>query len=1019
MAYSTFWGVLLIACAGLSLAGGLYATKGIHKAAINKILMIICAALLVWSLGLAINVAAANAEIGMIGYFIAPIGWGPMSGLLLHFTLLFTGKEKLLKKWWIYPLLYFPGLMMIYQFTILQSIGHNTDGLIHTMHGWVPVLNYDIWDYLFYAYYIGFTVINLMVLLITGKTSKDKSQKDQAMLLAICYIISYTLGTLSDTVSGLLDISLPRHATVYALIPLGAIAYIVKRYGSMSTETVKKKEFFNIDAVYSYVYQIMGFAFVIGSIVNIVLQKIIYKEVVISNISEFSVLLIAIALFILMVNKFKIEGSLKEMLIAMAYSFSIPYITLRFVPYGSITIWAFIFLMIIISLIYSRQILLITIAASAFMTQLLVWAISPEVLVEVNSADYILRLVLIGISLLFSIYVNSVYVTKLNENLSYDKKQAILSEISQDFISAADWNKDEILHNFLGKCGKSIGSERSYIILFNRDKVEFEYFCEWLEEGAQTQWKDFESISLDVRHRLLKQFDLQRILKLSDVNVLPPFARQYKQALIEQNIRGMVNLSIREKGETIGIIGFNSSRPLNEWNIDSTGFLEIVANLVSDMLQKIKAENRNELLAYYDQLTQLPNRILFKDCLEQVIKQAKETEKMIGVVFMDIDSFKMINDTLGHDLGDNILFEVAKVLSRSIGNNGTVARFGGDEFIIILNQLSNAKDVARIMADLMHAVNEPLDLHGQEFFVTISAGIALYPRDGEDSDTLIKNADTAMYRAKEMGKNRYLMCSQEMKDEELERLELTNKLYRALEREQFTVYYQPQINIETKKIVGLEALLRWSLPGKGMVSPDTFIPIAEQTRLINPIGEWVLETACRQNKLWQEKGHEEMRIAVNISIYQLISPGFIQQVEGILRKTGLSAEYLELEITESAASYNIDIIVNILKNLKALGIKISIDDFGTEYSSLSRLKMLPIDRIKIDMQFIQGIEGDEKDQAIAKVIINLAKSMNLKVVAEGVETNTQLNFLSQRMCDEVQGFYYYEPMPAEEIEKIL
>lgn len=1019
MAYSTFWGVLLIACAGLSLAGGLYATKGIYKATINKILMIICAALLVWSLGLAVNVAAANAEISMIGYLIAPIGWGPMSGLLLHFTLLFAGKEKLLKKWWIYPLLYLPGLILIYQFTILQSIGQNTDGLIHTTHGWVPLLNYDIWDYLFYIYYIGFTVINLIVLLVTRKTSTDKSQKDQAMLLAICYIISYVLGTLSDTVAGHLDILLPRHATIYALIPLGAISYIVKKYGTMSNETVKEKELFNFDNVYGHVYQMMGYAFAFGSIVNVVIQQLIYKETVLPYIMEFSIFLIAIALFILIVNKLSIEGALKEMLFSMTYSFSIPFITLRFVPYGSITIWAFVFLLIIICIIYNRQILLITIASSAFMTQLLVWAISPAALVEVNIADYFLRLVLIGISLLFSIYVNSVYTTMLNENFSYDKKQAMLSEISQDFISAADWNKDDMLHNFLGKCGKFIRSERAYIILFNRNKEEFEYFCEWLEEGVLSQWKEFERIGLDVRHRLLKQFDSQRIVKLSDTNLLPPFARQFKQTLVKHNIRGMVNLPIKEKGETIGIIGFNSSRPLNEWNIDSTDFLEIVANLVSDMLQKIKAESRNEFLAYYDQLTYLPNRIMFKDRLEQVIKQAKNTGKMIGVVFMDIDSFKTINDTLGHDLGDEILFEVAQVLSRSIRNYDTVAHFSGDKFIIILNQLFNAKDVVKIMTDLMYAVNEPIDLYGQEIFVTTSAGIAIYPQDGEDSDTLIKNADTAMYRAKEMGKNRYLMCSQEMKDKVLEKLELTNKLYRALEREQFTVYYQPQINIKTKRIVGLEALLRWSLPEKGMVSPDTFIPVAEQTRLINPIGEWVLETACRQNKLWQDKGNEKLRIAVNISVYQLINPGFVQKVEGILKKTGLSPEYLELEITESAASNNIDSIVDILKNLKTLGIKISIDDFGTEYSSLSRLKMLPIDRIKIDMQFIQGIEGDEKDQAIAKVIINLAKSMNLKVIAEGVETNTQLNFLSQRMCDEVQGFYYYEPMPAEEIEKIL
>ncbi|MEL1134468.1 EAL domain-containing protein [Desulfitobacterium sp. THU1] len=1019
MDYSTFWGMLLIAIGGISFVCGFYATNGVFKTTINRLLMIMCCALLVWSLGLAITAAADNKGISMIGYLVAPIGWGPMSGMLLHFTLLLTEQNKLLKKWWIYPVLYVPGLVMIYAFTILPAMGLYADDFIHTLYGWVPAVNYDLWDYTFYVYYIAFTIINLILLLSTRTTSQDKNIRTQVTWLAICYIIAYTLGTLSDVVFGYLNFTIPRHSTVFALLPIGAIAYFVKKYGPLGPVPITQSEGFRTEKAHSNVYRVMSFGFAIGSILNIISQKLLYQETGLPNINLFSMFLIVIAVITLIISELRINGLLKEMLIAIVYSLIIPYITLRFVQYGSITIWAFVFLLFILCLIYNRRILLITITMSALMTQILVWAISPSVQVEVNVADYIVRLGLIGLSAILSVFVNSVYVAKLKENYSYDEKQTLLAEISRDFISAEEWNKDEILHNLLEKCGKFIKSDRAYIIVFKQDKGDLHYSCEWLADGTQSFLKDFGVLSSDIHQKFLDQFETEGVMKLPDANLLPPLAGKFKRMLAEQNIRGMVNLPVKEKGEIIGIMGFNSSRPLREWNFDSTHFMEIVANVVSDMLLKIKTENRNKFLAYHDQLTQLPNRTLFKEHMDETIKQASRTGKTLAVVFLDIDSFKAINDTMGHEIGDAVLYEVAQILSDNIRYCDAVSRFGGDEFVIILNEISTKDEASKIMDELISAICMPLNLRGQEFHVTFSAGCALYPEDGEDSDALLKNADTAMYYAKRLGKNQYLMCNQAMKDQVAEQLMLTNHLHRALEREELVVYYQPQVDIATKSIVGFEALLRWSIPERGIISPGLFIPIAEQTRLINPIGEWVLETACRQNKLWQERGFSGLRMAVNVSVVQLGNPNLVQQVEGILKKTGLPPKDLELEITESAASNDVDNIVSVLASLKALGLTLSIDDFGTEYSSLSRLKVLPIDRIKMDMQFVHGIEGSEKDQAIAKVIINLAKSMNLQVIAEGVETKTQLDFLSQRSCDVAQGYYYYKPMPAEEIEKIL
>ena len=319
----------------------------------------------------------------------------------------------------------------------------------------------------------------------------------------------------------------------------------------------------------------------------------------------------------------------------------------------------------------------------------------------------------------------------------------------------------------------------------------------------------------------------------------------------------------------------------------------------------------------------------------------------------------------------------------------------------------------------MNIFKNPFYLRGQAYYITGSMGISQYPLDGEDVETLIKNADIAMYKAKNLGKNQYALCSKAMKEEVQMSMELSNDLYRALDRNELVVYYQPQIDLVTKKISGAEALLRWMHPTRGMISPGIFIPIAEKNSLINSIGEWVLREACIQNKKWQDKGLPEINIAINLSAIQILNPKLASNLANIIKETGLDPKYIELEITESIAIKETNHVIEVLNKLKKIGVSIAIDDFGTEYSSLSRLKMLPIDRIKIDMQFIQGLETNEKDKAITMVIINLAKSLGMNVLAEGVETENQLDFLNQKMCNNVQGYYYYKPMPADEMEKIL
>ena len=362
---------------------------------------------------------------------------------------------------------------------------------------------------------------------------------------------------------------------------------------------------------------------------------------------------------------------------------------------------------------------------------------------------------------------------------------------------------------------------------------------------------------------------------------------------------------------------------------------------------------------------------------------------------------------------------MASQLIKCLRRTDTVARFGGDEFVIMVNHLADVENIQRIMETVMSLFSRPFIVHGQEMFVTGSAGVAMYPVDGTDTDTLIKSADIAMYHAKDKGKNQYVLCSPHMREEIQMKMRLTNSLYRALERHELVVHYQPQVELSTGKIVGMEALLRWRHPEIGMVPPGIFIPLAEQCGLINSIGEWVLYEACRQNKQWQMMGLPRMRVAVNISVNQFRNPNLVGQVKQILEMTRLDPQDLELEITEGIAIKEAGYIVSVLNELKKLNVCISIDDFGTEYSSLSRLKLLPVDRIKMDMQFVREIEHSDKDKAISQVIINLAKSLGMKVVAEGVETQGQLDFLTAKECDEVQGYYYYLPMPGSDVESVI
>lgn len=438
-----------------------------------------------------------------------------------------------------------------------------------------------------------------------------------------------------------------------------------------------------------------------------------------------------------------------------------------------------------------------------------------------------------------------------------------------------------------------------------------------------------------------------------------------------------------------------------------------------DITDRKGAEERVQYLAYYDSLTGLPNRVLFRDRLATALAQARRRNEKVALLFVDLDGFKHINDSLGHSWGDVLLKQVAERFVLWRREQDTVARLGGDEFMILLNNPKSAADVAVAAERLMHAMDSEFIVDGKPFGVTCSIGISIFPDHGIDAETLIADADAAMYKAKDRGRNNFQFFTTEMNEQAVERLTLENGLRLALDRGELSLVYQPQIDLGNGQITGVEALLRWNRPGSGQVSPAKIIPIAENSGLIIGIGEWVLRMACRQARQWQEQGLAAMTMAVNVSAVQFRQRDFVQLVERALRDSSLSPECLELELTESILLSDADMMLSVLQDLKAIGVKIAIDDFGTGYSSFGYLRQFRADKLKIDRSFVRDVTIKPNDAAIATAIISMGKSLNLKVIAEGVENDSQLQFLRERQCDEAQGYYFGKPVSADKLEEIL
>jgi diguanylate cyclase (GGDEF)-like protein len=569
--------------------------------------------------------------------------------------------------------------------------------------------------------------------------------------------------------------------------------------------------------------------------------------------------------------------------------------------------------------------------------------------------------------------------------------------------------------------GQAAEADRAYLFENHRQAATAELClslrAEWTSaavEPSLRQWQNYAytTCGLSRWYHILSTGQILRGLTRD-------FPAAEQKILHRDGIQSLILVPLRLENECWGYLGLADCRAERSWSRHEESTLLTLAASISGAFQRQQVEDKIRHQALHDSLTGLPNRSLFAEQLSTALPNAARSQESVAVMFLDLDRFKNINDTLGHTLGDRLLQDVAKRLTQSLRAGDTVARWGGDEFTLLLPRVTQVEEVSKTAERILKNLEEPFHLDNHELYISASLGIALYDEGNADVETLISHADAALYHAKEQGRSNYQFYVSSLNINTPESLTLEKSLRYALTGEEFIVYYQPRVNIATRKITGMEALLRWQNPQMGLVAPNVFIPLAEESGLIIPIGEWVLKTACAQNKAWQDAGLPPLTVAVNLSPKQFRQPKLVETVAHILEETGLDPQYLELEITETTAIQNLEFTQTVLQQLAQMGVHLSIDDFGTGHSSLSRLQLLPLNNLKIDRSFIRELTTNNKVSHIVCAIVALGRSLGLRLTAEGVEKEEELAFLQSINCEDVQGFLFYRPLPAEKATEIL
>lgn len=997
---------------------GIYILYLNHNERLNKIVFFICSALTCCLYGIQRSLTASDIYEAINWRRFSEVGSLMLFALLLDFILSVTIKEIIQKNIWLQISIYIPTIILVYVMSISSKMSSQIYHYKLTSLGWVSMPGKSFWIitcniYVFLSLFIGFGF------LVYWKYKNIKN-KNNLLKQSDALLVAFVISMLMLLVSQLL-FHFAKNVYVHELTPLIVPIPMIFIFRAMINYQFmqEREEDIIMERFRTKIIKLLSVAYIVGGFIYFDTQFIRVGILNWIEILTFSLVLGFFGVLIYITKKFCKKQSISTMIYSILMTITVPVVTLKFMNNGAITVWTFPFIIIIASVLLYDSAIFIMVTTVTIVTQLYLWIFIPSKVVSIDGTDYFGRILIFGATAILVGYINKVYVKRIKELSNNIKEQDLLLQVSSSIMEFNCYNKQEKLLEIMEMIGTYWKAERVYIYqkALDDDSIEPEYFVWYNETRIQIRVPgELEIFESPWWKSQIREYG---VIKFEDVNQLPANANNEKEVFLKQTTESVIAVPITGYSLNCGFLRMDFSKDNFPYSDNMGKILHTIGNILGKSEDKNKAEVDMENMAYYDQLTRIPNRHLFEKYVDQWIMNSKRINSAFCVFFLDIDSFKNINDISGHGFGDSVLVKVAEKIESCLRKTDILCRFGGDEFLILIQNDKLKDNVEKLAHKILIQFQNPIIIDENELNLTLSIGISSYPKDGTDKDTLIKNADIAMYSAKSNGKNCFVFCSEKMKAEISKEMTLTNLLYKALDKNEFELVYQPQVNSDSLEIVATEALIRWNNPIVGTISPSVFIPIAEKNGLINGIGEWVLLEACRQNKKWQDAGYPKIGIAVNISANQLLMEDFPEKVRKTLDKVKLDPKYLEIEITEGVAMQKSEFIIKSLSRLRKLGISIAIDDFGVEYSSLNRIKDLPIDKIKLDIEFIKNILVNEKERKITDSIIELAKKLNLKVIAEGVEEKDQYLYLKQRKCDEIQGYYFFRPLSVDKIENIF
>ncbi len=989
------------------------------KALSNRLFFALATCLGTWALGIALSASAPNLSQAMFWRRFAALGWSPFYAILLHFFLILTGHRFLVRNVFMRILLYVPALVSILVFSLISSIANDEYRLVWTAFGWQNAGRVTDWSLFFNLYYIGY--VAMVGFVISSWAYRKKSKRKRALLILLAVLLALAVGSLTDIFTR--DFSrtvTPVTAPILIAITVLAIYRGVERreISGMAAPSISA-EILDDEPEQERFFRNLGLSLVAIAVINFI--RIVFGLAQWYETSMFSALIFTLGTVILLLPHTGISKGLRENAATFIVAISIPILQIWAARGdGFNSAWPIPLVFLYAASVFRRRSLIITILISAVVTQLSAWIGNPELVVTIAAMDYLIMILFYIGGAVVALFIQGIYRRRLSQQAAFAGFYQLVSAISQQLMNVTSESIEGRLEEILRDSGNFFGCAHASIVINGDESGDLEFFREWnrlpLMESAEAPHPE-------ALIRQLSLVDSSRAISLAptaDCRLTGALAQLASRLEAE----GVLYASpLEDSRQQLGylILGYNSPpRDFTNGNSAEThANLKTIALLFSDILDKVSKERKIAYMAKYDALTGLPNRVLFSDRLKEELSYASREERLVGVMLLDLDAFKIVNDSLGHEGGDELIKISARRMKSCLREYDTISRFAGDEFTFIFPHLKQKSDMETIALKILRAIEEPTEILGVPHRITASAGISLYPTNGVDNEQLIKKADQAMYGAKQSGKNSFAFYSPQQEGQSIERMKILNELHDALDREEFLLYYQPQVSSADGTIIGLEALIRWNHPEKGIVPPADFISIVEESNLIHPVGNWVIETACRDLRSLMDQGVANLEVSVNLSLRQFLNPGLVNHVRDCVRKYRLKPAMLDLEITERLAMGELTPISDQIHELKHIGFSISIDDFGTEYSSLGRLSDLPIDKIKIDKQFVDSISSGDSASAIISFILELSRNLGLTVVAEGVETKEQLEFLKDRGCGEIQGYYYYRPMPLSELRAIL